>query len=231
MRERPILFSTSMVQAILAGRKTMTRRLTGLDGFNEEPDRWEYVRCFDGHAKFSEKGNHIMEWYVKCHYGKPGDVLWVRETWAPWGDSSCAYLADGFVQRYGAWERDTTKLHQVERIERRKPSIHMPKAAARILLQITDIRVERLQDITHKDAIAEGASDTLSFSEINLLKDLDWIIPSPFMSHQFGFVSLWCKINGTDNWEANPWVWVVSFKVLSKIGKPKFKSLESTEKV
>ncbi len=226
-KQIPILYSTPMVQAVINRIKTVTRRLTGLHAWNKEPDRWKFgYTAFtpDGHisARGTFDNGQFGEKFIKCPYGKKGDVLWVRETFGELYDTcdhdelpGCPqerwslgykYKADGYVHENnfnGFWTGW-------------KPSIHMPKVAARIWLEVTDIKVERLQDITEEQAKAEGAYDTLKQEDLKLLKDLEWTIPAPFRPHQFGFLALWCKINGVKSWEANPWVWCVSFKQIDK---------------
>lgn len=186
MKTHPILFSTPMVQAILDGRKTMTRRIIK----PQQPSSFMY----------GEKKQNDCTWYVnfpsiikpvKCPYGKPGDVLWVRETFAPaLGDY--AYMADyakvvlNLPENKGLW----------------KPSIHMPKAACRIFLKITDIKVERLQDITREECKKEG-----------VLLGID---NGKFAGWHDIFRDLWENINGPDSWQSNPWIWVIAFERCEK---------------
>ena len=156
---KPILFSTNMIQAILAGNKTQTRRIlkpqpgadTDVSYMPNEPLNWK--------GEWFEYKWETEEGETICKHPKynVGDVLWVRETFAEWENGGYAYKADGFIERYGAWERDTPKkFHDVERVEKWKPSIFMPKDACRIFLEVTSVRAERLQDISEDDAIAEG---------------------------------------------------------------------------
>lgn len=187
MKDRQILFSGPMVRALLAGTKTQTRRVA-----KPQP---VYDGRFAGGWKLKGKKGHeaaacsplIAE---LCPHGQPGDLLWVRESFAHiYRDNSfperrsfedVAYMADGHgidIGAYGSW----------------KPSIHMPRWASRITLEITSVRVERLQDISEADARAEGASQH---------PDGPW----------HAYRSLWTLINGADSWEANPWVWVIEFK-------------------
>ncbi len=167
MAERGILFSAPMVRALLSGAKTQTRRLT--------------------------------HWRPQCPYGFPGDRLWVRETWAHDADSledlramvedivggsDCGpyYRADGVHENSGL---------------RWRPSIHMPRWCSRITLEITDVRVQQLQDITEDDARAEG------------------VTPEPGKNHGHvgAFCDLWESINGKrSTWASNPWVWAISFR-------------------
>ena len=213
VKEHPILFSTPMVQAIIAGRKTVTRRIVKLKHLPQKdiasihPDGsglgWVAWAGKPVGAEFTRQAYPGNDGF-KCPYGEPGDILWVRETHAPWGyDNSYAYKADGFIERYGAWERDTPNgISDIERIEKWTPSIFMPKEACRIWLEITQIRVERLQDISREDALAEGV--------------LNCPIVGPIGNYEF----LWEKINGEKSWNDNPFVWVISFQVLSTTGKP-----------
>jgi signal peptidase I len=248
-KEIPILFSTPMVQAILEGRKSMTRRTNKLDRLNICPDRWDLINDFK--SDFGDtitfqflKGKHGE--LIKCPYGKPGDVLWVREEhyrYGQWVEKEGTFTKTGrqkwqFIPhtdeiryfdnppeefRKGMHNNDRHHIGWYKRLAR-----FMPKSACRIWQEVTDIRVQRLHDISEADAKAEGASDTLKFDDMSRLKDLNWTIPIPFHMHQFGFLALWCKINGTKNWEVNPWVWVISFNVLSTTGKPVEETIAAT---
>lgn len=228
IKEIPILFSTPMVQALLEGRKTQTRRLVkwprvpDWHDWDYEPDSVE--RRGDGPwwpMWHHRRGSKDIKGPVKCPYGQVGDILWVRESWQ-WiegfaGSGYYVFKTD-FHQRYDGWERDT-KSH-IERVERWRPSIHMPKEAARIWLQVTDVRVERLQSITIADAKAEGVEryhETDAY--VNFL-DGTWTANA-----WASFGSLWSKINGRESWDANPFVWVVKFSVLSTTGKPDLNNL------
>jgi hypothetical protein len=183
MKERPILFSGPMVRAILAGTKTQTRRVM------------KPVPCLTRGMQTHEfsVGGHDY----RCPYGVPGSRLWVRETFAMnevKGGPPVIYRADYgqaqsvFIDRPHSAEWDVV-------VTRWKPSIFMPRSASRILLEITEVRVERLQAISDDDAWAEGC-------EPNDNNPVDW------------YHALWEQINGAGSWDANPWVWVVSFKRL-----------------
>lgn len=184
-RERPILFSGKMVRSILAGTKTQTRRLVKPPP--PLPSGWRA-------PEFSVAGRDY-----RCPYGRPGDTLWVRETWRLTRDldrlapSHCApplaikYEADGYE----------TSIGDV-RFGRLRPSIHMPRWASRITLRVTEVRVERLQDISEEDARADGIYSA-------------W--PAVGHSARALFRSLWDDINAKRApWATNPWVWVVSFE-------------------
>lgn len=206
MKERPILFSAPMVRAILSGAKTQTRRVvpTMVTG-----GRVEYP------GKRDSRGYSRVNWLdtaegmataaQECRHGKPGDRLWVRETWGAlphmlggFQRESLRYRADGEYQNeHGTW--------------RWRPSIHMPRWASRITLEITDVRVERLQDISEEDAIAEGA---LEWARDALAA---YAAGNPTRLSAVGyFWLLWESINGPCSWDANPWVWVIEFKRLEK---------------
>jgi hypothetical protein len=181
MTERPILFNAPMVRAILNGSKTQTRRVVkGMallwlrpDGFTPE------------FTALPENG--------LCPYGQPGDRLWVRETFQRFtDDGEILYKADpaGF-EAMNEYKRD-------ECLEARwRPSIHMPRQLSRITLEITAVRVERLQEISEADAMAEG----IPHSEV-----------SPPDMGRFTFRHLWESINGPGSWDSNPWVWVIEFR-------------------
>jgi hypothetical protein len=185
MKFIPILFSTPMVQAILEGRKTMTRRVMkgpympeadAFVSYGGEQIQWIGIR-----------GNVRLSPWVKCPYGQPGDVLWVRESWCH------NTMPTGWPYHYRA-ANDTFSDPENERW---KPSIHMPKAACRIFLEVVSVRVERLQELNRGDAMAEGCPFPNMARGIN---PKDW------------FQGLWQSINGPESWQENPWVWVVEFK-------------------
>lgn len=195
------MFSAPMVRAILAGTKTQTRRLVKDAGDHilfwrrgeEDPRRW--VAC-DG----------LPIGYVYCPYGEPGDRLWVRETWYYDGVDTRRVAPDDRDLRlleYRAdhdcrgWEAGCPCNDENGRSCWR-PSIHMPRWASRLTLEVTAVRVERLQDIREPDACAEGLGSPIT---------RDCKVPK--------FARLWDEINGKRaRWDSNPWVWVVSFKKL-----------------
>jgi hypothetical protein len=200
MKETPILFNTEMVMAILAGRKTKTRRLNGLKGINENPNDWKLAAATKDHITFISNTWKLIS--IKWKY-KPGDLLWVRETWTEFvgleeTSKTFVYRADGM------WEN---KIHLVD--EKWKPSLLMPKSACRLWLQVKNIRVERLQDITEEDAKAEGVT-----LQDDIVKE-----NNPKFTHKYRwhFCLLWNSINKkTYPWESNPWVWVIEFEQYEK---------------
>ena len=190
-REKPILFSGAMVRAILAGNKTMTRRVVKAS-IHPDTKTINLTNLF-GYAGFTGFYNDEVL-FTKCPYGQVGSTLWVRETLKYEPDYGWMYAAgphDEINDKY----RDS--IHgQLQNFSNRRvycPSIHMPKAYSRITLDITGVRVERLQQITYDDAVAEG---------------IDHEYPKAIVQ----FKDLWESINGAGSWDANPWVWVISFK-------------------
>lgn len=218
MVDRPILFSAPMVRALLDGSKTQTRRVVKpagahtvlpLIGADDKPT---------GAFGWCPNANVISD-HIACPYGQPSDRLWVRETWnwfdpeelpverqgsrAPFTGAQgerkihwvAAYAADGPLGR--PWVNGRDKW---------RPSIHMPRWASRISLEVIGVRVERLQDISQTDARAEGSPP--SHPSIDRI------------SREFGYADfprswyaqLWEQINGAGSWAANPWVWVVEFR-------------------
>ncbi|MFA7667771.1 MAG: hypothetical protein WCX93_00295 [Burkholderiaceae bacterium] len=222
MRERPILFSGPMVRSILAGHKTQTRRV-----IKPQPRghiAWKNDRQWivSGTGEIGDTGLH-------CPYGEAGGRLWVRESFqfaasldhlspgavadkcldagysTPWAPTQ--YEADG--QRTGSWRGfDTPPV--VTEPGKLRPSIHMPRWASRITLEITGVRVERLRDISDDDVIAEGVDNLIAAEAVG---------KSPLkmgLAATCGFAYLWDKINGPGSWESNPWVWVVEFRRITQ---------------
>jgi hypothetical protein len=202
MKEKPILFSTEMVQAILAGRKTQTRRVAKISS-QMAPKDIQYLE--NALPRFQFKSGY-MSWQIECPYGKVGDILWVRETLEQSVTGGALYRAGGKVgeplaeNEFVSWD-DFSKSRKVI------PSIHMPKDAARIWLRIKDVRVERLQDISGIDACYEG---------INLTNIRSCSLFESWGAAKKMFSALWQSINGTESWSANPWVWVIEFERIEK---------------
>ncbi|HBO1147426.1 hypothetical protein AN280_05950 [Pseudomonas aeruginosa] len=221
MKERPILFSGPMVRAILEGRKTVTRRV-----MKPQPDFLGSMVDPNTPFKTLDAGLHAR---ITCPYGEPGDRLWVRETWTDvnmCGAPALAYRADedirdlmeepGFLDDRGAFNYDDPRVKPypfacwyAELDQARwRPSIHMPRWASRILLEITAVRVERLQDISEEQALAEGVHGEPCDHARQACSDIGcW---GDTAKGAFGF--LWEQLNGAGAWQANPWVWVVEFK-------------------
>ena len=186
-RERPILFSGPMVRALLDGRKTQTRRIV--------KTRWlplveECVRV-----------NGRWVWYTVDYdlttpYGEPGDRLWVRETCWLRPHRTREQMRNGA----DTWPPVIYEAHGPDADElrswgwKKSPSIHMPRWASRLTLEVTGVRVERVQEISEADARAEGFDDT------------------PELGPRQHFIGTWIALNGVESWQANPWVWVIEFR-------------------
>jgi len=220
MKERPILFSGPMVKALLAGTKTQTRRIVRLpNGVDYDGYSGSVVR---GSLPFESTGTRSYT----CPYGAPGDRLWVRESAWIWCDrvavgrtktgrikvlyhpinraGSVVYCTDGATKPTHPLDDD---LHHMWRF---KIGRFMPRWASRIALEVTGVRVERLQAITAEDAKAEGV--TVPRCSCEACSHTSAICPADATSYVEGFRDLWCKINGPESWQSNPWVWVVSFR-------------------
>lgn len=209
-KTRPILFSADMVRAILDGRKTQTRRKiihTPLHTTAIWHDGGAWI--VQNQAGKSWKGK------LTCPYGHPGDHLYVRETWR-WFDAMAESDQDGVYSGY-QYRADVPSEHDDSIVWR--PSIHMPRLASRILLEITDIRPQRLHDITEADAIAEGINSTTQNGGPNKYYDNyhtgRWMEPEFLNNPILSFRTLWEKINGP-GWDANPWVWAITFQKIEK---------------
>lgn len=218
MTIKPILFNTEMVRAIIDGRKTQTRRIVkGLDGlsvYRAEPseDAYETLGEWDFFYGWSDNGamfDAIETVKAPCSIS---DILWVRETWMRISDWTCVDpevgQPDGYLYRAG-WEDDTNQAKW-------RPSIHMPKEAARIFLRVTDVRVERLQDISVEDCKREGIWDDYK------TPTQKWHDNLAEMAYPRCFAKLWdSTIKPADRdcygWEANPWVWVIKFERCEKL--------------
>jgi hypothetical protein len=222
--ERPILFSGPMVRAILEGRKTQTRRVVAplskrfpvvnlrlvggrvnpeYSGRHDDPMSWGWPYAEDGaHAP-------IGSWLEWCPYGRAGDRLWVRETFCgPVLHSTDGQLVE--LYHYRASE-EQPRNHRGEVIQW-TPSIHMPRVACRLVLEVTGVRVERLQDISRDDAIAEGLTKEIGQIETWWLNGLDTC--GHFLSPAECYRWLWDSLNAKRGfgWAVNPWVWVVEFR-------------------
>lgn len=224
MKERPILFSGEMVRAILDGRKTQTRRVIRLPKHLEHHhiDKWAWPGTL-GWQPMEKKSDPI-----KCPYGQPGDRLWVRETWR-----IADMLVDGYERDAPYWlqfhadaavygiegSEGNEKIRPAEyqgvgenglsvdsKFGKWRPSIHMPRWASRVTLEIVDVRVERLQNISEKDVHSEGILERGTIERLG-----------PEMRVYYsGFADYWDFENAKRGfpWDSNPWVWVVEFKKL-----------------
>jgi hypothetical protein len=226
MKEGPILFNGEMVRAILEGRKTQTRRT--MKSQPSRDTRGTMSKVFPANANFDD-GRAVY----RCPSGKPGDRLWVRETWRPyswypnewtvqfkadnkvsdiaipdtlkgldWHDRLIEQLSDECIS--AGMELDDDGLFQWDGVDnpiKWRPSIHMPRWASRITLEVTDVRVQRVQEISEEDAQAEGVIQSCACSP-----DQEW-------NYRGGFLSLWHSIYAKHGfgWDVNPWVWAITF--------------------
>ncbi|MFI9652910.1 hypothetical protein [Guyparkeria halopsychrophila] len=218
MKERPILFNDDMVRAILDGRKTQTRRVVKPQPSNdhqylgyviESTSRKDEGKCRWGIGEIPHSTNAIR---VRPPYGVPGERLWVREAF---GYEIRTLSGSGSPHEkitYRATNPNAVHCYDCNGNEtpvKWTPSIHMPRWASRITLEITDVRVERLQDINEADAKAEGVweyGDEAVWK--HYLDQTSFGVTCPVRS----FRSLWESIKGKDAWDENPWVWVIEFK-------------------
>lgn len=213
---KPILFSTPMVQAILNGEKTMTRRaIKNIDPLSKYLPEYTIAGfIFIEPSEFEKPDDLKIASVLNCPYGQVGDVLWVRETFRE-------IQQDSGGPRYEYKATETINL-----TDKWKPSIFMPKAACRIFLKITNIRVEKLHDITGSDAMKEGVRIPVNGKNVivnitDKYKAIDFM-PHGVLTKQFKptqtewlkafFFELWCKINGKESYQQNPWLWVISFE-------------------
>lgn len=238
MKERGIIFNGDMVRAILSGQKTQTRRIVKPQPFDRSWSRHDHqIEIVSGRAERGDEIDGLLAytkssggtWSAKCPFGQPGDRLWVRETCQAKelesGLDVVCYPADETEIPIKAHPLDSGNWIDLYRYRSGEgklvPSIHMPRWASRITLEITDVRVERLQDISEEDAIAEGLEVqnftgfgdepyTPHFSEPDVFrgsKSLEWTeCPSEAFKH------LWQSIYGVGSWQANPWCWVIEFR-------------------
>lgn len=215
-RERPILFSGPLVRALLrdVDPKTVTRRLI----------RDEWFRCLD-----PEDPEDMPNILAQCPHGVAGDRLWVRETWQMFDPEKDSIPTERLGPRAphsgventrkigwrACYAADGPLVHPVHGPARWRPSIHMPRWASRITLEIVSVRVERLQDITEEDAEAEGVDEDPGEPQHEYHSTTGVYLGAcyPDASYVRAFQALWDSINGERaSWQSNPWVWVVSFQ-------------------
>lgn len=235
MKTKPILFSTEMVQAILEGRKTQTRREVnhGLGKTMQDDDIKVSITDDGEMAHFKAKGSGTSFMGLKSPYGKIGDILWVRETFSffmstvnPHAKSlfdekssfiKVQYKADNKIsEEYKVNYADATKAFgeiiesELVKTKKYKPSIFMPKEACRLFLKVTNVRVERLLEISEEDARKEGVEHLVP-------RWKDYTNDKGYCYNAWSsFKTLWIKINGIESYTSNPWVWVIEFEQVEK---------------
>ena len=190
-----------MVQANLNGHKSCTRRTKRLETVNHSPDDWMLDGAqINGSFIFHNKKDRT-EFWVNCPYGQPGDVLWQRETYMYILRDHAHDLLEGRRENNQhvyktQFHEDWIKYAKEKYGYKWTPNIHMPKTACRFWMEVTNVSIQRLQDITRGDAMAEGCPFP------NIAKG-----PNP----RDWFCDLWIQINGVDSWNSNPWVWVIEY--------------------
>lgn len=223
MKSRPILFTATMIRALLDGRKSQTRRIVKDWNIVRVSDRTEFCdrspyplsRKDRGDAAYVEldDGRFVG---LPCPYGGPGDLLWVKESWAYRLD--CDHLNGTQLYERGvrqAWywadgPGKTCRTGCAGAAGRVRAARFMPRWASRLTLKITEVRVQRLQEISEEGALAEGVSWEPGDQEANVRK---W---GTEQTARMRYADLWDHINGPGSWEANPWVWAISFEVIKK---------------
>lgn len=230
MKERPIIFSAPMIRAMLEGRKTTTRRTV-------KPAKCRDSGCELAPCEIAGEVNGYNPDYRYSPYGKPGDRLWVRETFITGyeldddelrvGDERVWYRADGEID---SWLDEDGYMGD----PKWRSSIYMPRTLSRITLEVTAVRIERLQDISEEDALAEGIKPPITENGNALINisekhsaasflnaaNIDVFAHGPRAKATFDrsnwvvahYAALWESIHGADSWDANPWVWVIEFK-------------------
>ncbi|HCF5848268.1 hypothetical protein [Pseudomonas aeruginosa] len=241
MKERPILFTGPMVRAIIEGWKTVTRRVMKYQPHEDASVTvGNYnVTVVDRHGEQQPGPEAFGAWWSDgergciCPHGQPGDRLWVRETWTDvnlCGAPALAYRADedirdlmeepGFLDDRGAFNYDDPRVKPYPFAcwyadldqARWRPSIHMPRWASRILLEITAVRVERLQDISDDQAEAEGVEGPENITNVDVWDGAERELFNAMNQPRARFRRLWSDINGSESWDSNPWVWCIEFK-------------------
>ena len=214
-----------MVKAILEDRKLQTRRMLKVQPQNSHyPFVDKIVRDWN-HNFYGYSNDSDIDIFSagKCPFGIVDDILWIRETWleSP-SKNTILYKADFPMMFHGTEWDPNEKVFLKESDYKWKPSIHMPKDIARIFLKVTNVRVERLQDISEEDAIAEGVLKDVKIPVADFKTE---IIYRDYTGNTAGcldarssFMTLWKSVYGKESWNSNPWIWVIEFE---KVERPK----------
>ncbi|MBM9576264.1 hypothetical protein JWG45_03765 [Leptospira sp. 201903070] len=245
--ELPILFNDQMICAILEGRKSQTRRISGLEVLNKNPNEWEFVEPSFSHTHNGVRTSVLLinkkteeSVFVDCPYGTKRSLLWVRESWriGAWNVSKKSlafdYRANDFARKEWIEISDKTMFERLiqqsqndafkaglsgdqyqwepgESPCRWRPSIHMPRVASRLILEIKNIRVERLVTLSEEDALAEGVE--IDSEECDHVRYSCSDIGCLGQTYKSGFAKLWIELHGQSAWSINPWVWVIEFEI------------------
>lgn len=225
IKERPILFSGPMVRAILDGRKTQTRRV--IKGPYSDWEKFDFTGDFESDSGrcFQFDAGRVF-CHMLCPYGQPGDRLWVREVawYRPGDDRVCFTDGDIMAKGWGYVGYKSSQPYVDGELKafgwKKRPSIHMPRWASRITLEVVNVRVQRLQDISNEDAIAEGVRPVTKDEKVwkYCVYDRGDMSSVPWADMPRDPVSAfqaYLKTHGHMDWDANPWVWVVDFKTLT----------------
>lgn len=225
MKTTHVLFATNMAKAVHEGNKTQTRRIVkGQPPYHETHASIDYQQDLDVYWWWWGSYTQTIYHEAKCPYGKSGDQLWVKETFYAWGRWETRFsekkkrdewhfidltLQCGESYRYADCAPEKVLSGKTGMVGWwKRPSIFMPRVASRILLEISAIRVERLNDISDDDAIAEGAKADPCDHARRTCSEIGCYCPSAKNDFQY----IWDSINGKNSWQLNPWVWVVTFK-------------------
>lgn len=226
MRERPILLNAEMVRAVLDGRKAQTRRMLTPRQLKMIDAAASIGECYplESGQQHENSQSYYREW---CPFGAVGDRLWVRETFRVHSRATDVATLVYKASEQQSWTQQTHRVpiamcNKPAVVDKWTPSIHMPRWASRITLEITGVRVERLNNISEQDAASEGVGSAVWFAAKGVPEE-QWTSLGEHgayrASHINSFASLWESIYGEESWQANPWVWVIEFKRLDNADK------------
>jgi hypothetical protein len=196
-----------MVRAILAGRKTQTRRIIKRQPPSSTVSVHRYHHPDPRPHFWAADGGSLLDWCQPCPYGTSGERLWVRETWqhanhqfGPYQDGTPVFFRADYDDDPHGFDGELSPREW-------RPSIHMPRSACRLVLEVAAVRVERLQDISDADAQAEGCDPWNDLAGVPNVT-----VGERAHGYRRAFYELWKQINGPESWRANPWVWVIEFR-------------------
>ncbi|HBZ8551638.1 TPA: hypothetical protein MM834_004294 [Salmonella enterica subsp. houtenae] len=219
MKERGMIFNAEMVRAILDGRKTQTRRVLGTyqDAVKFCPE-WDVngKQIFIVLGEKDHTGMNPVITAIPCPFGQPGDRIWVRETFRVHSRATDFATLVYRASVRNSWTEQTHRVpvavcNKPATADKWTPSIHMPRWASRILLEITDVRVERLHSISERDALREGLFQLPASGRYCLQPGMQYFGMASHSAKEV-YSWLWASVYGEESWAANPWVWVIEFK-------------------